>query len=854
MLTLICSLPVLAQQPGGESTEFFEKRIRPVLASRCAPCHSGSPKANLRVTSRQALLQGGDSGPAVVPGKPEESRLYQAITYRRTNLQMPPGGKLSDEAIADFRQWIAMGAPDPRTEAAPAQPVTKQVDWDRARKYWAFQPLTQEARTIDAVLKPQGPAVPDNAWLRRVTFDLTGLPPSPEAVAAFLAHPAKAAAIDRLLATPQYGERWARHWLDLVRYAETNGHEYDNDKNDAWRYRDYVIRAINDDLPYDQFVREHIAGDLLAKSRLSKDGSYLESPIATTSWWFGEILNSATDSVKSRADQVDNQIDVFSKTFLGLTVACARCHDHKFDPIPTADYYALAGVMHSTRVREAVIDSPQRRAEIASVLEKYPLRGAAKGPRLELREGDQLFEGFDKWHPEGQGITISNGVADSSGPGTLVAVGSLTSQKFRMPKFWVHVLMKGTKYAKPRPGEGDLRLTVVADDFKSVHFFAKGEEGFTWNSERMTFSKDRSCYFELVDRSRSGYLSVGVIVISDHKEPPAIEENAVLAPLVGEPALDAQLPASAFAMISHDEEPGNVRIHVRGSHQNLGAEVPRGFLQVVSSDARPVADGSSGRLQFADWLTSDARALLARVMVNRVWAHHFGAGLVKSTDNFGLMGEKPAHQELLDALARRFIESGWSLKQLHREILLTEAYAKTVPIRRLEGEAIRDAMLQLSGRLSGTLYGPGVVPFISKYQDGRGKPPTGPLDGDGRRSIYIQVRRNFLTPMFLAFDYPLPISTIGARGSSAVPSQALMLMNNEFVLQQARLWAKRTIAEGRAGAELVRSMYLEAFARPPAPQEQSAALDYLRQHGDNEESRADLAHVLFNTAEFSYVQ
>jgi len=851
---LVLSLPVFVWPALAQTdSEFFEKRIRPVLAERCEGCHSKSPRAGLQVTSRQNLLRGGDSGPAIVPGKPDESRLFQAIRYTDKNLQMPPTGKLPDEVIADFRQWLVMGAPDPRTDE-PISPVKKGIDWEQARKYWAFQPLAAGNKaSIDAILKPQGQAVPDNVWLRRVTFDLIGLPPTPQDLSAFLAHPDKAAAVDRLLAMPQYGERWARHWLDLVRYAETNGHEYDNEKNDAWRYRDYVIRALNDDLPYNQFVREHVAGDLLPNPRLSKDGSYLESPLATTSFWFGEILNSATDSVKSRADQVDNQIDVFSKTFLGLTVGCARCHDHKFDPIPTADYYAMAGVMHSTRVREAVIDSPKRQAEIASVLQRYPSRAPAQAPKLQLREGDELFSGFETWRREGQGMRVSNGVADSAGPGSLAAVGSLTSQKFKMPRFYVHVLLQGTKYEKPRLGEGDLRLTLVADDYKSSHFFPSGAEGFTWKSERMTLSKDRTCYFELVDRSRTGYLAVAAIVISDHKDPPAILENASLPTFDPNPELEAALPPSTFGMISRDEDPANVRLHIRGSHQNLGAEVPRGFLQVLSREPRPIGE-SSGRLQFADWLTQDAQALLARVMVNRVWAHHFGTGLVRSTDNFGVMGDKPANQQLLDTLAQRFIASGWSLKALHREILLTETFARTVPIRRLEGEAIRDAMLQLSGRLDKTLYGPSVVPYISKYQDGRGKPPSGPLDANGRRSIYIQVRRNFLTPLFLAFDYPLPISTIGTRGSSAVPSQALMLLNNEFVLEQARLWAKRTIAENRTPEDLVRSMYLEAFARPPAAAEQSAVLEYLHSHGDSEESRADLAHVLFNTAEFTYVQ
>jgi len=704
------------------------------------------------------------------------------------------------------------------------------------KKFWAFQPLEPAAGSIDEILKPQGQAVADGAWTRRVSFSLTGLPPAdgiPKDRSAY---------VESLLASPHYGERWARHWLDLMRYAETNGHEFDNDKSDAWRYRDYVIRALNADLPYDQFVREHVAGDLLKKPRLSADGAYLESPIATTSWWFGEILNSATDSAKSRADAVDNQIDVFSKAFLGLTVACARCHDHKFDPIPTADYYAMAGVMHSTNVREAVIDSPARRAAIAAKLGPRPV---AKGVRLDLRPGDELFAGFDQWRAEGQAMAVSQGVASSA---PLEGVGSLTSPKFKMPKFYVHVLMQGTKYRKPRVGEGELRLTLVADDFKSSHWFPSGVPGFTWKSQRMTLSHGRECYFELVDRSRSGYLGVAAIVISEHKTPPGILENAALAA----PGSVQDLPGSTFAMVSSDENPRNAKLHVRGSHLDLGPEVPRGFLKVLSAQGREL--GGSGRLEFAEWLTQDAQALVARVMVNRVWKHHFGKGLVPSTDNFGLLGDRPANRGLLDTLAARFIASGWRLKALHREILLSDAYAKTVPVRRLEAEAIRDSMLQLSGRLDAKLYGPSVPPHISTYQDGRGKPPSGPLDGDGRRSIYIQVRRNFLTPMFLAFDHPLPISAIGNRTASVVPSQALMLLNNEFVLQQARLWAQRTMREGLGPEDLVPALYRAAFAREPKVTEQIAALDYLRQHGDNEESRADLCHVLFNTAEFSYVR
>jgi hypothetical protein len=323
-------------------------------------------------------------------------------------------------------------------------------------------------------------------------------------------------------------------------------------------------------------------------------------------------------------------------------------------------------------------------------------------------------------------------------------------------------------------------------------------------------------------------------------------------------------------MIAWDEAPQDIRLHIRGSHQNLGDTVPRHFLQVMWRSPEPPAIKGSGRLLYADWLTSDAVPLLARVYVNRVWKHHFGHGLVRSADNFGLTGERPSHKELLETLAARFVASGWSTKQLHREIVLSAAYRMSsradekaatadprndllhhYPVQRLEAESVRDAMLKVSGTLNPQLYGPSVGPYISKYQDGRGKPKSGPLDGDGRRSLYIQVRRNFLTPMFLAFDYPLPISTIGSRGTSTVPSQALILMNNEFVLAQAEKWAARVTREaGPANTARVELLFRQAFGRAPEKWEADESLQFL----EKGRPLADLAHVLFNSAEFLYVE
>lgn len=884
---LLLALPAVLH--GGDGTDFFEKRIRPVLAANCYGCHSSKlrePKADLR-------LDGPAPASVVVPGHPEQSKLLTAISYHDLNLRMPPTGRLPEAAIADFTEWIKMGAPDPRPAVtAAAKPLPPGLDIARGRKFWAFQPLSKTVlpavrdhawaksdidRYILAGLEAKGlkpaPEAGRREWLRRATFDLTGLPPTKAEMDRFLAGESYEAAVDRLLASPHYGERWARHWLDLVRYADTNGHEFDNRKLDAWQYRDYVIRAFNDDLPFDTFVREHIAGDLLSTPRISGDKRFLESPIATNFYFFGEVLNSATDSAKSKADTVDNQIDVMSKTFLGLTVACARCHDHKFDPIPTRDYYGLAGIMHSTGMREAVIDSPQQAGEIHRAHEAVPPVMRAPGKvKLQLRPGDVLWEDFNDltkngWFASGEAFAAGprNGVVDSAGRGANELVGSLTSGKFRMPNHYVHIRMNATKGDHGLTENEPIRVTLVADDYKSSYFLVTGKNQFEWVSARMTLPYGRQCYFEIVDRSRTGNVAVDAIVFSEESSPPKVieEESAVWM----EPAPQPKIPASTFGMIAWDEAPGNTKLHIRGNHQNLGEEVPRHFLQVVSKDTSPPTISGSGRLQLADWLTGEAASLLARVYVNRLWEHHFGEGLARTADNFGLTGERPANPALLDYLAARLIANGWSTKKLQREIVLSAVYRMSskqdaeaakadprndllhyMPVRRLEAEALRDSILAVAGTLDPALYGPGIVPFISPYQNGRGKPRSGPLDGKGRRSIYIEVRRNFITPLFLAFDSPPPISTIGVRNRSTVPAQALMLMNNEFVLQQAAKWAQRIASTPEP--ERISLMYQEAFGRHPETWEQQEAAAFLAGGG----TLAEFAHVLFNTPEFLYVQ
>ena len=1068
-------LPAMFAQ-GASDLEYFERHIRPLLAEKCYACHSGDTMSmgQLSLDSRDALLRGGSRGPAIVPGDAASSLLIKAVSYASIDLRMPPSGKLADEEISHLEAWIRSGAPDPRSSASP-QGEKGGIDLAQGRQFWSFRPVARPAlpevrntgwgrtgmdRFVLARLEGEGLEAPAEAdrrtLLRRVTFDLTGLPPAPAQIESFLSDTAPGAfrrVVERLLGSPHYGERWGRHWLDLVRWAETNGHEFDNNKLDAWRFRDYVIESFNSDLPYNVFLQEQIAGDLLPP-RLSADGAYYVNPIASGMHWLWEVLNSPTDSVKARADQIDNQIDVLTKATQGLTVDCARCHDHKFDPIPAADYYSLFGILRSTQMSETCIDSPRRAGEIraaagriaainariavllgsarsaaweglaerlvaaskaarpesADSLEAelayagnepshplYPFAKAAQSLasgdapefgtllaalRLEMAgwaakaarshplwgdRGDKIFEdfegGFGRWAVSGAGFGAGPvravppaqpagghwgpALAASWGGGAEALVGSLTTEKFRMPAKYVHVRLAGARHARKLKEDAPLRFTVVADEHKSGHAMPDGTGRLHWHTVAMTKERGRICSIEIVDRDRTGSIAVDRIVFSSAPEPPPIAgpvnarilgllanetirslpdlalayeslardlsagargpaDDALLGAILGQAKLeqaaalldgadlrryselaarrdrlDRALPPSSFAMSSRDWQPADSPIHVRGNHKNPGAIAPRQFLRVIAGSEQAPLRGGSGRLEMAQWIASEKNPLTARVMANRVWHHHFGRGIVASPDNFGRLGARPTHPGLLDFLAGTFMASGWSVKDLHREIVLSSTYRAAsapsekasladpsnlllshFPVRRLEAEAIRDSLLAVSGSLDPAVGGPGVPPHISEYQDGRGKPASGPLDGLGRRSVYLQVRRNFLPPLFLAFDYPLPISTEGRRGVSAVASQALLMLNNQFVNEQSERWAERTLRAHPSARERIEDMYLRAYGRPPTASELSEIEEFLSSQSrlrdlpgpDDRAVWASFAHALFNTAEFLFVR
>jgi mono/diheme cytochrome c family protein len=970
---------VVPGAPDPSAVAFFEGEVRPILVERCQSCHGArKSKADLRLDSRAAILAGGESGPAIVPGDPKESLLVDAINYGELH-QMPPKSKLSDREIATLTRWVEMGAPwASANERGKPEDAAKGggFDLEERARHWSFQPLrasglpevkdkgwprTPIDRFVLSALEARrlspAPEADRRALIRRVTFDLTGLPPTPGEIAAFLADRSPAAyenVVERLLASPHHGERWGRHWLDLVGFAETAGHEFDYDIPDAYRYRDYVIRAFNDDLPYDQFVVEQVAGDLLDPPRRRPVAGFNESILGTAFFRLGEGTHSPVDLLDDEAIRHDHQIDVLSKTFLGLTVACARCHDHKFDPIATKDYYALSGYLQSSRHQHAFIDPPARIAARADELRalKESLRslieasGSAHGgpagdwatsADASAPDDSLLFEDFDAPAYEGWSVVgdafgtgptrpgdwlirregtswhaadVAPGVAHSG----LVAdrlQGVLRSRTFVIEKRYIHTLAAGK----------DGRINVVIDGFEKIRSPIYGGLTTAVNSDRPAWHTQdvgmwigHRAYLEIADGATvnftkgqstidpgDGFIAVDEIRFSDGKPArriarPITRDVADLGgcahpcgrhpwddTLIRYAAIASKIPAPTLAPAIADGTGEDERVHIRGSSKNLGDVVPRRFLEVLAGADQPSPSLGSGRLELARRMVDPSHPLLARVLVNRVWKHHFGEGIVRTPDDFGKMGRAPSHPELLDDLAARFVAGGWSIKALHRLLVLSSTYRMRseaiagseaerldptnewlhrMNVRRLEAEAIRDALLAVSGRLDRAEFGPSVAPYLTPFMDGRGRPQaSGPLDGNGRRSLYLNVRRNFLNPMFLAFDFPAPASPMGRRNVSNVPAQALTLMNDPFVVGQARLWAARLPGEGGATPrDRLAWLYETAFGRPPTDRETAGGLGFLAEQGgayggaDDARAWEDLCHVLVNVKEFIYIK
>ena len=737
-----------------EDLAFFEKRIRPLLAQKCYECHSAESKelqGELLVDSRATIRRGGTMGPAVVPGDVEKSLLIQAVRFENADLQMPPDKKLSDEEIADLQRWVKIGAPDPRSTAT--KHLGKQIDVAVARQFWSLKPITSPAvppvkdaawprgdidRFILAKLEEQGlhPAADADkrTLIRRATFDLTGLPPTPEEITAFLADKsddAFAKVVTRLLDSPRYGERWGRHWLDVVRYADTAGDNSDYPIPQMHRYRDWVIDAFNRDLPFDEFVRDQLAGDLRGGK---SEEERIQRIIAT-----GYIANSRRFG--SRVDDypqhltIEDTIDNLGRAFLGTSLSCARCHDHKFDPITTRDYYGLYGVFASTRYPWPGIELDKKQRDFVPLVppEKEAAMAQAQGARL--KEQSRLDADVKKLQ---------------------------------------EAVKKAAAADKP---EAEKKLQ---------------------EAERLART---------------------------HREQPPLFETAYA-------VVDAATRQDAA-------------VQIKGDPARAGDVVPRHFPAVLGGSSLPENLESSGRRELAEWIVSAENPLPARVMANRIWQHHFGRGLVPTPNDFGKQGKPPTHPELLDYLATQLRRGGWSIKGLHRLIMLSRTYQQSserdaqslaqdptnewlsaYPRRRLDAEAIRDSLLALGGNLDLSPAGPHPFPAQETWGFTQHSPFKAVYESN-RRSVYLMTQRIQRHPYLAIFDGADPSTSTAARMTSTTPLQALFLLNDSFVHEQSRMLANRILAHSSEGVGRVTFAYELLFGRWATEEEIRAAQDFL---------------------------
>ncbi|QDU19221.1 PSD1 and planctomycete cytochrome C domain-containing protein [Urbifossiella limnaea] len=763
-LAVLLFAAVRADGQDATAVTFFEKQVRPLLAEHCHSCHSAKAnkaRGGLTLDSRDALLKGGESGPAVVPGQPEKSLLVTAVHGTRAELQMPPKGRLRPAQVAVFEKWVKDGAVYPGGTVAAAPPSPQSAE---ARQFWSFLPLRRHPapavkdvawtrRPIDsfllAAMEARGlapsAAADRRTLIRRASFDLTGLPPTPEEVAAFETDTAPDAydrLIERLLASPHYGERWARYWLDLARYADVP-ESWVTGRGQAWPYRDWVVRALNADLPYDRFVQLQLAADL-APGATPADLAALGFLGMSPDYW--KELQLDVEVIKSIvADEWEERIDAVSSTFLGLTVACARCHDHKFDPISTREYYALAGVIAGTR-------------QVTLPL-LPPAEGAA------VRRAEAGVQALDE-------------------------------------------MGKAIKAKRPAPADLKAQLDVLASEAKRLE-------------------------------ETPGYKVVPVRGVAD-----------------GHISVVSRGP-NATRLEFEDGVGRDIAMHTRGNPSRPGAVEPRRFLSVLSAGEPKRFSQGSGRLELARAITTDGAPLAARVVVNRVWKLHFGRGLVETPSDFGRQGERPSHPELLDDLAARFVAAGWSLKWLHREIVLSAAYRQggatdaakmtidpdnrllwRMSRRRLDVEAWRDAMLTVNGTLRRDLGG---APLELTDASNR------------RRTLYGLVRRRDLTDLLRLHDFPDPLTHTAARIPTTTALQQLYALNGPLLRQEAAALARRLAADEPAGgAARVRRAYSLLFHRAPTEREAALALGFLGSTPDAD-AWARYAHVLLGSNEFLFV-
>lgn len=859
VMTILLGSPAAGDQPKVKKTDtkglkLFKTQIEPVLVKHCYECHSKTGKSiegGLELDSPSGMMRGGDAGPMIKPHDLEKSSLIQMLRHEGDVSGMPPEEKLSDEVIAAFEEWIRLGCPDARKETGP---TLKEQRFKAGQKHWAFVPpqsvkppavkLSDWPRDamidgfILSAIEAQGlkPVADANrlTLVRRVYFDLVGLPPSPPEVNAFLADKSPDALpklIDRLLESPRFGERWGRHWLDVVRFAESSGMEFNFTYPHAWPYRNYVIDSLNQDKPYNVFLSEQIAGDLMPAGEDDSPETIEARKIAPSMLAFGPKRHNSSGT-GFRMDIVDDQINTVCRATLALTVSCARCHDHKFDPIPTADYYAMAGIFLSTE----------------------PLYGTIK-QKYSNSPTDLL--------PIGPGAQELHIAAEKHAKKLEQAEKTLTAKKEELKK-----AIENQKLAtKQKDKLEKLVATTIVTPSESD------------NQSKVASAKDTTNQASQADLDKT------IVELKKATERVTLLTNEIK-PLESQVAnLKKNRPSRPqYAMSARDrKKPADTTIAIRGNFREKGDIVPRGFLSVVSLENSPKIEANhSGRLELAQWIVSNQNPLTARVMVNRIWHHLFGRGLVPSVDNFGVIGKRPSHPQLLDALALRYMQDGWSTKRMIRAMMLSRTYqlsstpdAENLKVdpdnrllwratpRRLEAEAIRDAVLAVSGQLNldrpnASTVTPLGDTLVRGIATDKLQPPS------NFRSVYLPVIRDYVPELFDLFDFPSPSLVSGSRAVTNVPSQALYLRNSKFISEQAKHAAKRLLASKQAADDVARvDLAMKwALVREPTKAEREGALQLIkqiRQSSDSKKSETEVNawaawfQTLFMTAEFRFL-
>ena len=928
-IVLLTAVPLCAADSA--RIEFFEQKIRPVLVEKCYSCHASSAKnlrGGLRLDLRAGVLQGGESGPAVVPGNPDESLLISSLKY--DSFEMPPSGKLPDHIIADFAKWVRMGAPDPRDGTIDDDEEGGPVD----TSFWSFQPVGNA----------QPPSVADQAWprnaidqfvaakleknglapvgdadrttlLRRAYFDLIGLPPTAEQINDFLNDESDDAfdrVVDELLQSRQFGERWGRHWLDVARFADSSGGARTRLMPHAWRFRNYVVNALNADKPFDQFVIEQIAGDLLPTDDWQRAGEQLT---ATSFLAMGPHNYELQDKELLRMEVIDEQLDTVGRAFLGMTVGCARCHDHKFDPIPTRDYYAMAGIFYSTQLlvpgnvagnveRDLPVD-PAWQKEIDHHKDELARVSNAK------KDIEQKIESLEQARAKLIGLNVDSAVTIDNDAAKVVGkwTKSGSVQGF-VGKEYIHsgAADSGDKSVEytvtlPHTGQWEVRVSYTAHrnreskaPYTVTH--ANGIETFPVNQ---TVTPEIDGVFHSLGEFRFEASRPARVVVTNKNAKQTViadavqfipietgrdEADSTLEAALGENAREKRVmrgklkelrqqekslqenpPRSPGKVMSvrENESPEDCFVCIRGNVHNPGDVVPRGFPTFAShGSGLSIPDDVSGRLEFAEWVVHPDNPLTGRVIANRIWQHLFGRGIVSTPDNFGQMGTRPTHPQLLDWLARQMIEDGWSIKRTIRRIMLSRTYQLASSPRqldsgqdpdnallwrqnrrRLEAECLRDAMMSISGELD-------LAMPDSLVRKGT-KSEYGYKFKESQRSIYVPVFRNTLHPLLEAFDFANPNVVTGRRAVSTLPTQALFLMNSPFVMQKAKLAAARMLTDNALEeTSRIELAWQRTLGRRPTTDEHRLTLEFLSD-GEPVDQWTQVFQTLFASADFRYV-